>query len=101
LLLGLVVFPAGSRALGLLARRYPAGPPRFTGPAAGAAALFYGATLLVAAGRRQAGCEFTVLSNVILGRDDQVGCPRLTPLDQAEARIRGGIPVVDGNAGCH
>jgi len=39
------------------------------------AELFYGATLLVAAWRGQPGCENTVISNWILGRDDQVGCP--------------------------
>ena len=54
---------------------------------ASAAALFYGATLLVAAWRGQAGCEATVLPNVILGRDDQVGCPTLTPIDEIEARL--------------
>ncbi len=105
LLLGLVAFPTVSLAFGFFARRYSAGPLRFTGPAgtavnlavlivlfanpytASAAALFYGATLLVAAWRGQAGCEATVLPNVILGRDDQVGCPTLTPIDEIEARL--------------
>jgi hypothetical protein len=44
--------------------------------------------LLVGAWRGQAGCEGTVISNWILGRDDQVGCPLLSPLDAAEARLR-------------
>jgi hypothetical protein len=54
----------------------------------GAAALFYAATLLVAAGRGQPGCEVTVLPNWLLRRDDQVGCPLFAPLDAAEARRR-------------
>src|SRR5215207_11112304 len=54
---------------------------------AGGAALFYGATLLVAAWRAQPGCEATVLSNSILGRDDQIGCPIFSPIDEAEARL--------------
>ena len=53
-----------------------------------AAALFYAATLLVAAWRAQPGCEVTVLSNWILRRDDQVGCPMFAPVDAAEARHR-------------
>ena len=55
---------------------------------AGGAALFYGATLLVAAWRGQPGCEGTVVSNVILGRDDQLGCPLFSPIDEAEARLK-------------
>jgi hypothetical protein len=97
---------AASVAAGLVARRYAHGPLRFTGPAAttlncaaiialvanrytaGGAELFYGATLLVAAWRAQPGCEATVLSNLILRRDDQIGCPTFTPIDEAEARIQ-------------
>jgi hypothetical protein len=43
-------------------------------------------TLLVAAWRGQPGCEATVLSNLILRRDDQIGCPTFSPIDAAEAR---------------
>jgi hypothetical protein len=104
-LLGLVAFPAVMVALGLGARLVGVGPVRFDGPVgigvntavivalvlidytASAAALFYGATLLVAARRAQPGCEATVLSNWILGRDDQIGCPTFTPIDEAEARL--------------
>ena len=104
---GLGVLPAAMIAFGLGARRYASGPVRFTGSAgttanclvlialgvnpytAGGAALFYGATLLVAAWRAQPGCEGTVLSNVILGRDDQIGCPLFSPIDQAEAHLNG------------
>jgi hypothetical protein len=104
LVLGLVVFPAATVGAGLLARRYSHGPLRFTGPAgiavncviivvlfavpytSGAAALFYGASLVVAAWRGQPDCEATILSNVILQRDDQIGCPTFTPIDAMEAR---------------
>jgi hypothetical protein len=102
---GLGILPAAVTAFGLAARRYASGPVRFTGSAgttanclllvalavnpytAGGAALFYGATLLVAAWRGQPGCEATVVSNAILGRDDQIGCPLFSPIDEAEARL--------------
>jgi hypothetical protein len=102
---GLAVLPAAGLALGLTARRYASGPVRFMGSAgttanclllvalavnpytAGGAALFYGATLLLATWRDQPGCEATVVSNVILGRDDQIGCPLFSPIDEAEARL--------------
>jgi hypothetical protein len=102
---GLGVLPAAAMVFGLAARRYANGPVRFTGSAgttanclviialavnpytAGGAALFYGATLLLAAWRAQPGCEATVVSNSILGRDDQLGCPIFSPIDQAEARL--------------
>ena len=104
-LLGLVAFPAVMLVFALGARLLGVGPIRFDGPVgvaantaviaalvvfdytASAAALFYGTTLLVAAWRAQPGCEVTVLSNWIL-RDDQIGCPTFTPLDEAEARLR-------------
>jgi hypothetical protein len=105
LAVGLGVLPAAMIAFGLGARRYASGPVRFTGSAgttanclvlialavnpytAGGAALFYGATLLVAAWRGQPGCEGTVVANVILARDDQIGCPLFSPIDEAEARL--------------
>ena len=104
LLLGLVAFPAATVALGLLARHYVEGPLRFTGATGivvncgvivalfaipyttGAAALFYGTTLLVGAWRSQPDCEVTVLSNLILARSDQIGCPVFMPIDAMEAR---------------
>jgi hypothetical protein len=103
---GLVVLPGLTVLLGLVARRYASKPLRFTGPAGhavncaailalvanpytgGAATLFYAAMLLVAAWRGQPGCEITVLSNWILRRDDQVGCPVFGPIDAAEGRHR-------------
>ena len=102
--LGLVVLPGLMLAIALVARHRGAGPIRFTGAAgtmlncavivallanpytAGGAALFYGVTLLAAAWRAQPGCEATVISNWILRRDDQIGCPTFSPIDHAEAR---------------
>jgi hypothetical protein len=121
---GLGVLPAASIAFGIAARRYASGPIRFTGSAGttancllllalalnpytvGGAALFYGATLLLATWRDQPGCEGTVLSNALLGRDDQIGCPLFSPIDEAEARVtarrstrgRQPHPVVSDNA---
>jgi hypothetical protein len=57
---------------------------------AGGAILFYGASMLVAAWMGQPGCETTVVSNLVLRRDDQVGCPTLFLIDDAEARVRRG-----------
>lgn len=103
---GLVALPAITLLLGLAARRYAAKPIRFTGPAGhavncaaiialvsnpytgDAAALFYATTLLVAAWRAQPDCEITVLSNSILHRDDQIGCPVFAPIDALEASKR-------------
>jgi hypothetical protein len=53
---------------------------------AGATFLFYGTSMLVAAARRGRGCEVTAISNALLGRDDQVGCPLFEPIDALEAR---------------
>jgi hypothetical protein len=36
----------------------------------------------------QPGCEATVVSNLVQKRDDQIGCPALAPIDNAEARVR-------------
>lgn len=112
-LVGFVALPALAVALGLAARRYSDGPVRFTGPlgvalnlaviaalvsspyTGGGATLFYGATLLIAAWRGHAGCEATVISNLVLHRDDQIGCPTLTPIDAAEAHLRRGAATAD------
>jgi hypothetical protein len=106
LVIGLVALPAIMLAVGLAARRRATGPLRLTGPVwtclncavivalvlnpytASGAALFYGTTMLIAAWRRQPGCEITVIPNVILRRDDQIGCPTLSLIDEAEARLR-------------
>jgi hypothetical protein len=104
--IGFVALPAITVVLGLAARRFAGQPVRFDGPVGvalnvivivalvanpytgGGATLFYGATLLVAAWRGQAGCEVTALPNLILGRDDQIGCPTFSPVDAAEAHLR-------------
>ena len=103
--LGLVGFPAVMVAIGLAARRFAGRPVHLMGPlglalntavivalflidyTSDAAALFYGATMFAAAWRAQPGCEATVLSNWILRRDDQIGCPTFAPIDEAEARL--------------
>jgi hypothetical protein len=104
--LGLVALPGLTVVAGLAARRYAVRPLRFTGPlghalncavivalvanpyAGAAAMLFYSAALLGAAWRGVPGCEITVLSNWILRRNDQVGCPIFSPIDAVEARHR-------------
>jgi hypothetical protein len=115
--LGLVVMPAVVVAGVLLwTRRRPA-PIRATGPighlvnlavliplfslpaTAGASFLFYGASMLVAAARRTGGCEVTAISNALLKRDDDVGCPLFAPLDFADARLRRGRPRLTGPEG--
>lgn len=111
--LGLIVFPAVVFALvSLRARRSPA-PLRAVGPGghllnaavfvalfyfpanAGAALIFYGASMLVAASRRSGGCEITAISNALLDRDDQVGCLLLAPVDGAEASLHRAAPTSD------
>jgi hypothetical protein len=104
--IGLAVLPAIMLAVGLVARHHATGPLRLTGGiwtclncavivalvinpyTSGGALLFYGATMLIAARRGQSGCEITVIPNVVLGRDDQIGCPTLSVIDEAEARLR-------------
>jgi hypothetical protein len=104
LALGLVVFPGAMVAISLIGKRLLGHPLRFTGPGAiavncgaivvlfaipyttVAAALFYGVSLLVAAWRGAPHCEATILSNLILRHDDQIGCPTMTPIDAWEAR---------------
>jgi hypothetical protein len=103
---GLLVLPAIMVGVGLAARRYVAGPLRVTGPlgialnlavivalisneyTGGGATLFYGATMLIAAWQGQPGCESTVVSNLVLRRDDQLGCPIFWPIDELEERMR-------------
>jgi hypothetical protein len=46
--------------------------------------IFYGPTMLVAAGRGHSGCEVLAISNWVLGRDDQVGCLLFEPIDRRE-----------------
>lgn len=112
--LGLVVMPGLVLAAVLLWTRRRPQPIRATGPVghavnlaalialfalpatAGAAFLFYGASMLVAAVRGWGACELTAVSNSVLGRDDEVGCPLFAPLDLAEARLSGGASGLSG-----
>jgi hypothetical protein len=112
--IGLIALPAVMIALGLTAQRYAHGPVRFTGPlgialnlvvvagliandyTGGGATIFYGATMLIAAWRGQAGCEGTVVSNLALGRDDQIGCAVFAPIDELEAHFRRRQAAVTG-----
>lgn len=50
------------------------------------AALFYGASILVASARGYTGCEVLAISNWLLKRDDQVGCLLFSPIDALEKR---------------
>ena len=109
-LLGLVVLPGVRLVAQGLRLHFSPAPLRATGPDAvavnaaiiaalfvlpfppdvlDAVALFYAASLLVAAGRSYAGCEVLAISNWLLRRDDQVGCPLFWPLDELEARMAG------------
>ena len=110
-ILGAVVFPATVLALHWWSVRRRSSPLRATGTVATtinmvvlvalflipfyapriyfistAAAVFYGASMMLAALRGKAGCEVTAISNWVLGRDDQVGCPVFTPIDSLEHR---------------
>ncbi|MGH3863786.1 hypothetical protein [Actinokineospora sp.] len=54
-----------------------------------ATVIFYGASMLLAAARGYAGCEVLAVSNLLLRRDDQVGCVVFAPVDAIErARAR-------------
>jgi hypothetical protein len=69
--------------LALLLTPWYAPPLAFT---SAAALVFYGASMLLAAVRGYGGCEVLALSNWVLGRDDQVGCLVLGPVDLLERR---------------
>src|SRR5215831_14976912 len=61
-------------------------------PTRGATLVFLGSAMLFAAVRGAGGCEIVAVSNWLLRRDDQIGCPLFWPVDQYEARARS--PVV-------
>ena len=50
--------------------------------------MFYGFSMLVAAATRSGGCEVTAISNALLRRDDQVGCPLFASVDLVEQRAQ-------------
>jgi hypothetical protein len=116
-LVAFIALPGVMLVIGMIARSRDRGQIRFTGITghalnagviivlfvnpytAGGAALFYGVTMLVAAWRGQRGCESTVISNLILRRDDQIGCPLFLPADEAEARWTASSRYRRGTAG--
>jgi hypothetical protein len=49
-----------------------------------AALLFFGSSMLVAAGRGSAGCEVLSISNWVVARDDQIGCVVFDAIDRVE-----------------
>ena len=112
-LLGLLGLPAVLLALQWARARRGRPPLRATGPAghavncafflglyltpqyapalsvtSDAALIFYGASMLLAAARGYGGCEVLAVSNWLLHRDDQVGCPLFAPIDHAEHHRR-------------
>ena len=105
-ILGILVFPTAVVVVALAARRFLNGPIRMMGPlglalnTAGiillmegtythdAALLFYGVSFPIAAWRDLPGCEVTVVSNLILKRDYQIGYPVLAPVDELEERMK-------------
>jgi hypothetical protein len=48
--------------------------------------IFLGLSILLAAGRGDAGCEVTAIPNALVGRKDSTGCVIYAPIDAAEAR---------------
>lgn len=106
IVLGLAAFPALLVLVQLVHSRVSGEPLDATGPLGfalnavlavllfsiaatrDAAALFYGASMLLAAARGYSGCEITAISNSLLGRDDQVGCVVLGPIDAIESGAR-------------
>ncbi len=111
---GLVAFPAALLLAQGLWARFSTAPLRATGPVGHAAnlaiiaallllpappdvrdgaALFYAASMVVAAWRGYAGCEVLAIANWLRRRDDQVGCVVFAPLDALEARPAGRAPA--------
>ncbi len=106
MVLGLILFPSVLLFWHRWRLRRTAAPLRATGPAAllvnhgvvvllvilpstrDAAALFYGASMILAAVRGYAGCEVLAISNWLLGRNDQVGCLLFSPIDAIESQAR-------------
>ena len=103
---GLIVLPAiVTGILAIRARRSPE-PLAATGPlghavncavilaltlnpvTVGAALIFYGASMLLAAAGRAGGCEVSAISNAVLDRRDQIGCPLFWPVDAIESIVR-------------
>lgn len=70
----------------------------FVSPVDGTAIwIFLGLSLIIAAGRGDAGCEVVAISNAITGRREATGCVIYAAIDAAEARTRRHFR--DGSAG--
>jgi hypothetical protein len=54
-------------------------------PTRGVTLVFLGSTMVFAAARGASGCEIVAISNWLLRRDDQIGCPLFWPVDAYEA----------------
>ena len=110
--LGLLAFPGVVASALWLRARALSSPLRAIGPlahllnivvasvlfalpaTAGPTFVFYGTSMLVAALRRTGGCEVTAISNLLLHRDDQIGCALFGPIDLLEPERTGvGDPV--------
>lgn len=56
----------------------------------GAALIFFGGSMLIAAIRGYKGCEILALSNWLLRRNDQIGCVLYSPIDRLEGDLKSG-----------
>jgi hypothetical protein len=79
--LGLIGFPALVLPVALYLTGWFVPPLWFTSDAT---LIFVGSSLLLAALRGDAGCEFLALSNWLLRRSDQMACAIFTPIDSLE-----------------
>lgn len=70
--------------LALVLTPWYARPLSFT---SGAALVFYGGSMLLAAVRGYGGCEVLAVSNWLLRRHDEIGCLVFSPLDRLEGRL--------------
>jgi hypothetical protein len=60
-------------------------------PTRGVTLVFLGSAMLFAAARGAGGCEIVAVSNWLLRRDDQIGCPLFWPVDRYEARAHSAV----------
>ena len=51
--------------------------------------IFYGVPMFLAAWRGYPGCELLSISNLVLRRGDELGCPWFYPIDALEERFTG------------
>jgi hypothetical protein len=66
-------------------------------PTRGATLVFLGFSMLVAAIRGYGGCESLAVSNLLLRRDDQVGCLLFSPIDKLESHPGTGVTGAGGD----